>query len=469
MEKLIQLSALDLRALFRARKASPVEVLDAFIQRIEKVDAVGGAFVATCFERARKEARAAETEYARGANDKRPLLGLPFAAKDLFDSENLRTACGSPMLAENVPPRDAEALSRVRAAGGILVGKTQTHEWAWGITSVNLLLGSARNPWDTRRISGGSSGGSAVALALDEVPLALGSDTGGSIRVPAAFCGVVGHKPTWGRVSGSGTMALARSLDHPGPMARTPTDAALLLDVIAGVDSLDPATEDRPLDLREVGSGLRGLRIALCPDLHLVELTPDVATVFDETVSLVRSLGADVIQTTLPESSSIYPTFVTIQRAEALRTHQLAGLYPDRRDEYGHDVRRRLDAATAVTIAEYLDASAERQRIRARFAQLFRDADLLLTPVSAGPPTRPGDEVVSHLGRDLEVRELVMSYTAPQDLVGIPSTAVRAGFDSLKLPIGVQFSAAPWRDELTLRAAQALWQATPDVQAPRPS
>src|SRR5581483_6272914 len=193
-----------------ARRLSPVELLDALAARIEAVDEHVGGFTALCLERAREEARAAEAAWGRG--EARPLEGLPFGVKDLFDSEGVRTAYGSPMFASHVPARDAEAVRRARAAGAILVGKTQTHEFAWGITSVNELMGSARNPWAPERLSGGSSGGSAVALATGEVPLALGSDTGGSIRVPSAFCGTVGLKPTWGRISAAGAWPLARSL-----------------------------------------------------------------------------------------------------------------------------------------------------------------------------------------------------------------------------------------------------------------
>src|SRR5439155_1234612 len=257
--------------------------------------------------------------------------------------------------------------------GAILVGKTQTHEFAWGITSVNLLLGTSRNPWSPDRISGGSSGGSAVALAAHLVPLALGSDTGGSIRVPAAFCGTVGLKPTYGRISAAGVFPLARSLDHPGPMARTPGDAALLLSVTAGVDPDDPGTEGVPVGepARSFLAGLEGVRVGLCPD---------------------------------------------------------------------------------------------RQRLRAGFARLFQRADLLLTPVSAGPPLPIGEERLVHLGRELEFRELVMTYTVPQDLAGLPACTVRAGFDELGIPVGVQFTGPPWSEGLVLRAANALYTATEELQ-----
>jgi aspartyl-tRNA(Asn)/glutamyl-tRNA(Gln) amidotransferase subunit A len=469
VSRLNELGARELLDEFRAGRASPVEALDAVAARIESVDGLVGGFTELCLERAREEARAAETAWAEGRA--RPLEGIPFGAKDLFDSEGVRTAYGSPMFADNVPAQDAEAIRRARTAGAILVGKTQTHEFAWGITSVNELMGSAHNPWALDRISGGSSGGSAVALAADEVPLALGSDTGGSIRVPSAFCGTVGLKPTFGRISCAGAWPLARSLDHPGSMARTPADAGLLLAALAGVDPADPATEDVPLRDVDAGlsRGLSGVAVGTSADLELVELTPDVRAVLDGARGILEAAGAGLVEIALPEAELVYPAFGVIQRAEALDSHRRAGLFPARRAEYGADVRERLELATEVTVDDYLAASADRQRVRAAFARAFRTCDVLLTPVSAGPPVPLGDETVEHGGRELTFRELVMSYTTPQDLVGLPACAVRAGFDELGIPVGVQFTGPPWSEALVLGVAQAFHDATPAVQGRRPS
>jgi len=358
------------------------------------------------------------------------------------------------MFADHVPAADAAAVRRAREAGAILIGKTQTHEFAWGITSVNELVGTSRNPWAPERISGGSSGGSAGALAAGLVPLALGSDTGGSIRVPSALCGTVGLKPTYGRVSAAGVFPLARSLDHPGPMARTPDDAALLLAAIAGVDADDPATEDVPLGEAELQPGFR---VGVCPDLHLVPLSADVARAFDEAVATFRGLAAEIVEVAMPEAALAYATFVTTQRAEALYTHVERGLFPDRSGEYGDDVRARLEAATEVTVRDYLAAAADRQRLRAAFARAFRQVDVLLTPVCGGPAP-----LVDEVGEAF--RDLVMPYTVPQDLTGLPACAVRAGFDALGLPVGVQLTGPPWSEPLVLRAAAAFHAATPAVQ-----
>jgi aspartyl-tRNA(Asn)/glutamyl-tRNA(Gln) amidotransferase subunit A len=465
MAELVDLSARQLLDGYRQLQFSPVEVVNALALRIEDSGGRLGAFTTLSIERALNEARAVEQQYARGESVGR-LAGVPLAVKDVFDSDGIRTTYGSPMFADHVPTSDAEALRRARAAGAILLGKTQTHEFAWGITSVNFLLGSSRNPWDTELMSGGSSGGSAVALAAKLVPLALGSDTGGSIRVPSGFCGTVGLKPTYGRVSKAGVFPLARSLDHPGPMARTPADLALLLEVIAGVDVSDPATEDVALgDLEaELGAGVSGMRVGLCPDLHLVPLAPDVDSAFESAVAVAERLGGELVEVQLPDSDRIYETFGLIQRAEALFSHVQAGLFPDRRDEYGEDVRGRLESALTVELPAYLAASAHRQQLRAAFDRVFEQIDVLLTPVSAGSPLPIGEERTVHFGQEIEFRELVMNYTVPQDLTGLPACAVRVGFDELGVPVGAQFTGPRWGEASVLRAAYAFVEGTPEIQ-----
>jgi len=458
-------SATELLDAYASLRRSPVEVVEALLARIDAVDGRVGAFTALCAERALEEARGAEDAWRRG--EARALEGIPFGVKDLFDTAGVRTAYGSPMFASNVPSRDAAAVRLAREAGAILVGKTQTHEFAWGITSVNELLGSAHNPWATDRVSGGSSGGSAAALAAGEIPLALGSDTGGSIRVPAAFCGIVGLKPTWGRISAAGAWPLARSLDHPGPMARTPVDAALMLEVLAGPDAADPATSHVALGniSEELPRGLGGLVVGRCAELELVPLAPDVREVFDRAVRTVEAAGGHFVDVALPEAGLIFPAFRTIQAAEALETHRRAGIFPARRSEYGEDVLSRLDLATEVTLEQYLAASADRQRVRSGFQRLFNSCDVLLTPVAAGPPLPIGEEMVVHEGRELTFRELVMTYTTPQDLTGLPACTVRAGFDALGIPVGIQFTAPAWHEARVLRAVQGFYDATADVQS----
>jgi aspartyl-tRNA(Asn)/glutamyl-tRNA(Gln) amidotransferase subunit A len=444
-----ELGAHELLAGYRDRSLSPLEVVDALLERIAALDGELGAFNTLCAERARDEARAAERAF-RDGSAAGVLAGVPIAVKDLFDSAGVRTTYGSPMFADHVPRSDAAAVGRVREAGAIMLGKTQIHEFAWGITSVNEALGTARNPWRRERISGGSTGGSAVALAARFVPLALGSDTGGSIRVPAAFCGTVGLKPTFGRVPTDGVWPLAPSLDHVGPMARSPADAALLLSVMDGRGS---EREHRP-----VGT------VGVCPDLHVVPPTPAVQRAFDAAVAAVEGLGVRIEEVRFRDAETIYPTFAAIQLAEALYAHRRAGLFPERSAQYGADVRRRLEAAEDVSLPDYLQAAAHRERLRAAFGALFDEVDLLLTPVAAGSPVPIGENRTMHRGSEIGFRELIMPYTVPQDLFGLPACAVRAGFDELGIPIAVQFTGRPWEDQRTTAAAQALFEATRALQ-----
>jgi aspartyl-tRNA(Asn)/glutamyl-tRNA(Gln) amidotransferase subunit A len=417
------ISAVELRAAFAARERSPVEEL-------ERVSA-HSAFVRLTLEAAREAALAAERRYARG--EARPLEGLTLAVKDIFDTAGVPTSHGSPIFAGHVPAADAVAVRRAREAGAIVVGKTLTHEFAWGITTVNPHYPPLGNPADPARVAGGSSGGSAVAVATGMAALALGTDTGGSIRIPAAFCGVSGLKPTFGRVSLEGVFPLARTLDHAGPIARTPADVALFYDVLAG-----PGPD---LDV-----GFR--RVAVCPDLHLSEPTPGIARAFAGAVEAFRGLGCEIVDAGFPGAAEIYPAYATIQRAEAARVH--ADLFPARASEYGPDVRERLAAAQAVTLADYIAATEARERARVTFARLFAAADLLLTPVSAVPPELR--EQPSHSA----FRDGVLPYTVPQDMAGLPACAVPAGTDELGLPVGVQLTGPPWAERRVLAAADAL-------------
>jgi aspartyl-tRNA(Asn)/glutamyl-tRNA(Gln) amidotransferase subunit A len=318
-------------------------------------------------------------------------------------------------------------------------------------------MGTSHNPWATDRISGGSSGGSAVALAAGFVPLALGSDTGGSIRVPSSFCGTVGLKPTYGRISLEGIFPLAGSLDHPGPMARNPADAALLLGVL-----VDEAPSSASPD------GLRGVRVGLCPDMHLTPLSPEIETAYRAATEAAAGAGAELVEVPLPEAAGAYQAFGSVQRCEALRTHTEAGLWPARRAEYGADVLGRLELAENTTLSDYLNGITWRERLRAGLNRLFSQVDLLLTPVTAGVPSLIGEERVMHLGEEIEFRELVMSYTVPQDLTGLPACTVRAGFDEIGVPTAVQFTGPPWSEWRVLAAANALYEATADVQERRP-
>jgi aspartyl-tRNA(Asn)/glutamyl-tRNA(Gln) amidotransferase subunit A len=277
-------------------------------------------------------------------------------------------------------------------------------------------------------------------------------------------------KPTRGLVSTAGVFPLARSLDHAGPLARTPADARLLLSAIAGPDPADPMTATQPPGVAalDADGSPDGWRIAVCPDLDLHEPSPDVRRALDGTVAALADLGCELFEATFPSAAEIRPAFAAIQRAEALSAHRHAGLYPTRRSDYGADVLAHLEAAEGVSLDDYLRALESRRRIRADFAALFERADLLVTPVSAGPPAAVGEKAVPHLGGEAPFRDLVLSFTTPQDLAGLPACAVRAGFDGDGIPIGIQLTGPPWRDARVLAAAEALFTATPSVQERRP-
>jgi aspartyl-tRNA(Asn)/glutamyl-tRNA(Gln) amidotransferase subunit A len=454
VDDLVSLSALELRSGFAAQAFSPVDVVEALGRRIEAVEPRLKAFLTLTLDEARVAAAAAERAYASG--EARALEGVPIAVKDLYDTAGVRTTYGSPMFAGHVPAADATAVKRVKDAGAIVLGKTSTHEFAWGVSSYNAHFDSGRNAWDPERVSGGSSGGSAVALAAHEAPLALGSDTGGSIRVPASFSGVVGFKPTFGQVPRDGLLPLAPSLDHAGPLARTPADATLLYSVLAG----------RPLALRPT---VAGLRMGVAPALLSPEPEPVVRDAFDSALRVLRELGADVVEVELPDAKEILRVFAVVQAVEALGVHRQRGLWPTRRDEYGVDVRGRLEGAEERTLDEYVAAAAEREQIRGSFVRAFADADLIVSPVSAVSPSRFGEEDVDYDGSRRPFRALVLPYSTPQDVVGIPSCTVRAGFDELGIPVGVQLAGPPGADALVLGAAQAFFEATPGLQADWPA
>jgi aspartyl-tRNA(Asn)/glutamyl-tRNA(Gln) amidotransferase subunit A len=433
------LSATELLESYRSRSLSPVEVVDSLGARIEAVDPAVGAYVSLRLDEARAEAERAEAAYTRG--DAAPLAGVPIAIKDLFDTADLPTAYGSSHFAGHRPTVDAAAVRRVREAGAIMLGKTQLHQFAWGVTSVNPT-GSSRNPWAADRVPGGSSGGSGAALAAGLAPLALGTDTGGSIRIPAAFCGAFGLKPTYGLVPTEGVWPLGPSLDHVGPMTRTPADAALLLEALTGAPVARPGS-------------VAGLRAAVLPELTPLE--PGVRTGLDDATATLGDLGLSLVGVDLPELARASTTFLGIQLPEALLVHRRAGLYPDRRDEYDPGLVARLELAETVEPDRYVDATLEREELRGAFARLFTTVDVAVGPVSACPA--PSAEI-----DPLALRELVMPYTVPANLAGLPACVVRAGFDEQGLPVAVQLIGPPGGEGVVLSVAQAFFDATAPLQ-----
>ncbi|MEU5852897.1 amidase [Saccharopolyspora shandongensis] len=451
-DEIAYLSATSLRQYYAAGQLSPVEVVEALAKRISQFDAQLNALVTPpVLDQAKQVAAQAQHRYRTGTA--RALEGIPVVVKDLIDTAGFRTTYGSKMFADHQPGHDADIVARIREAGGVVFGKTATHEFGWGITTANEHFGATRNPWCGSHVPGGSSGGSAAALAAGFAPLALGTDTAGSVRIPAAFCGVVGLRPTHGAADMTGVQALAPSLDSAGPMARTVADVRLLHSVIA----------------QEAGgrriSARRGveLTVGICRDLDQIALAPDTATVRDQAAALLAQQGAKVVELEAPRLPRLYEVLSTTVLSEGLWTHRRAELWPRRADDYGSDVRSRLRRAEQVSFDDYLSTQRDRARLRSAMAGLLGKVDVLLTPVSAVSPEPVSSELPAPAEPDF--REQVMTSTAPQSLAGLPACSVRAGFDSKGLPVGLQLTAAAYAEQDLLDAAHMLYDATEHVQS----
>ncbi|MBZ7924806.1 amidase [Ensifer adhaerens] len=445
------LTIASILANFRSGTMSPVEVLENSVARIDSLNSRINALTALCIERARQEAKASEKRYRRG--DALPLDGIPFVAKDLLDTANVETTYGSVLYRGHVPREDAEAVGRLRNAGAILVGKSATHEFGWGLTTTSALHGPTRNPWDLTRVPGGSSGGSAAALAVDLVPLALGSDTGGSIRIPSAFCGTAGIKPTRNRVPMEGAFALASSLDHVGPMARTAEDLSLAMAVLDG-------TYGSGVREQEVNPKiLNGLRILVIDDLHPVALTEDISRVFAEACGALSQHGARIIDKRWSDTERPDPYGIlapTLNAEARLRHEVVLGHYPQRAAEYSPDVCKRIELAAQYGLREYIEAAQRRAAFTAQFVSVFAEGDVLLSPVSAVSAVKIGTDTVIHDGKSVELRSAIMGYIAPQSLSGLPAAVIRAGFDRHEMPVGIQLTMAAGSDHRLIEIAAAL-------------
>ena len=456
------LSIARLAALYAAGETHPGEVLAATLGRIERLDGALGAFACVTAERATEQARRRTDELRRGLS-RGPLHGVPVAVKELFDVAGATGDYGSDALAGRVPDADAELVWRLRAAGAVIVGVTRSHELGWGITSQHATRPSPRNPWNLNRVPGGSSGGSAAAVAAGMVPAAVASDTGGSVRIPAAFCGVAGAKPTFGRISRAGGAALAPSLDTPGVVAGRVEDLWPMLAAMSGPGGGDPATTAEPLppapDWAAGGPALDGVRVGISAALNgAVPLGPGAAAGFERTCEALRECGATFVDVDLPPAAEMLATFVPLQMAEAYDVHvRQLGLFPQRAADYGADVRGRLELASQVTLAAYLQARRRSVEFAWAFEQAFGSMDVLVSPVSAvGPSTVDDPDTVIVDGERRPLREVVMGFTVPQNLTGLPTSSVPVGFDGDGLPVGVQFTAGRRREDVAIRVAGAV-------------
>jgi aspartyl-tRNA(Asn)/glutamyl-tRNA(Gln) amidotransferase subunit A len=442
--------------MLRARRTSSVELTRACIARIEALDPTLVAFIARTTEAALADAARADAELP--SRDRGQFHGIPVALKDLYDQVGVVTTAGSKIFKDNVASADSAVTERLREGGAVLLGKTNLHEWAFGVTNQNPHFGDAKNPWDTTRIPGGSSGGSAIAVATGMCFLSPGSDTGGSIRIPAALCGIAGLKPTYGRVSLRGVVPLAWSLDHSGPLARDVRDLALSLQLLAGYDDADPTSVNVPVDdyLAHLEGGVEGLRILLPASHFFASCDPEIEHAVRDAARTLASLGARVEERALPLTELLLPAQRAIIASDAAAYHRA---HLDRPEAFGPYVYERMKAGGQITGADLAAARQDQRRIQRAWTGLLRDVDLILTPTTAEPALPRADPRPAGV-RDSDYAQRLTRNTSPFNLTGLPAISIPCGFTKAGLPIGLQLASGPWREALVLRAARAYERAT---------
>ena len=452
--------------LIAARELSPVDLVRAHLDRIAATDAALNSFITLLADRALAAARAAERAIMAG-DCLGPLHGIPIGLKDLYYTKGIPTTIGSKIMRDFVPDYDAAVTERFAAAGAILLGKLQMHEFALGVTSENPHDGPARNPWDTARVTGGSSGGSGSAVAAGQCMAALGSDTGGSIRIPSALCGIAGLKPTFGRVSRHGVFPLSHSLDTVGPMARCVSDLALVMNVIAGYDPRDPSCANRPGEdfAALLGQPIAGLRIGV-PQEHFYDvIAPEVRAAVQDAAAVLQALGADVEECSIPALNDSLAISGAILLPEAGEVHR-ENLILRARD-IGDDVRARLEDGALTPAIAYIKAQRARAEYNRRIAEAMRKYDILLAPAAATGAPKIDDDMVDVNGASVSKLALLSRLTRPFNIGGVPTASVPCGFTSEALPIGLQLAGRPFEDARVLQVAHAYEQAT-DWRARRP-
>jgi aspartyl-tRNA(Asn)/glutamyl-tRNA(Gln) amidotransferase subunit A len=481
---MIESSLKQLSAALAAKQISSVELAQLFLERIERLNHTLNAFVST--DREKSLAMAVEADRRRAAGETSPLLGVPLAHKDIFCTEGWRTTCGSKMLANFVSPYDAHVVSRLKEAGMVTLGKCNMDEFAMGSSNETSFFGPVKNPWDTGRVPGGSSGGSAAAVAARLAPVATGTDTGGSIRQPAALCGLSGLKPTYGVVSRYGMIAFASSLDQGGPMARSAEDCALLLTAMAGFDERDSTSLDRPAEDygRDLDRPLDGLRIGLPEEFFAAGMDEDVRAAVEAALDQYRRLGATTVPVRLPNSGLSVPAYYVIAPAEAssnlsrfdgVRYGHRAAEYGDlidmycksRAEGFGDEVKRRILIGTYVLShgyydAYYLQAQKIRRLIADDFAAAFKDCDVIMGPTAPSVAFRFGEK-----SADPVQMYLSDIYTIAVNLAGLPGMSIPCGFGQGGMPIGLQLI-GPWFAEARMFNVAHRYQQATDWHARMP-
>ena len=434
--------------LLRTQQLSPVELVRAFLDRIKATDDQLHSYLLVLEDQALADARVAEAEIQRGEY-KGPMHGIPFALKDLYDTAGVRTTSGSRVDIDRIPTEDATTTARLKAAGGILLGKLAMHEFALGGPDFTTPFEPARNPWNTAHVTGGSSSGSGSAVAAGQCMGALGSCTGGSIRGPASLCGIVGLKATYGRVSRAGVVTLSWSQDHCGPMTWTVEDTAYMLQAIAGYDSKDPTTSRSPvpdysLSLRE---DIRGVKIGV-PRHFFFSNEPGVnqeaVSIVDRQLGVLEELGAELVEVTIPSLEYVRPANVVIMLTEAYAYHEPN--LKSRPQEFGEMVRARFRIGGMLSASDYVQAQRTRKLVKREVAQTLEHVDLLVSPTMTQP-------AAAFEGYDSTSTVRGPSFTAPYNLTGLPAISVPCGFTEAGLPVGMQLAGKPFDEPGVIRAA----------------
>jgi aspartyl-tRNA(Asn)/glutamyl-tRNA(Gln) amidotransferase subunit A len=440
--------------LFRKRKLSPVELTTLMLQRAERIGLKLNAFITLCNESALKEAKQAETELLgrRGKRCNRgPLHGIPISLKDNISTAGVRTTAGSKILRDFVPVRDAMVVTQLREAGAVLLGKTSLHEFAYGVTSNNPHFGPVRNPWDTNRIPGGSSGGSAASVAAGLCYGSIGTDTGGSIRIPAALCGVVGLKPTFGRASVDGTIPLSPKLDCVGPLARTVADTAAIATALFSHQRKSRHSKKAA----RIAKRKRELRLGVLREFMMDDIAVEIDMSFELAIRALQRRGARLVDLSIPMVRETEDAGNQIAWAEATHYHQQAGWFPARASDYSEDVRTRIEMGAKVTATAYLKALEAREKFINAFHLALVDnrLDAVILPTTPIAAPLIGEETTAVAGQNRPTRALLLRFNRPANLGGMPAISVPCGRTPEGLPVGLQLIGAVMDEQLLLEIA----------------
>ena len=460
---LTNLTISELAPMIQARELSPVELTEAALEQVDRLQPVLNSFITVLQDQAREQAKEQEAALMRGEY-RGPLHGIPVGIKDNIDTGGIRTTVGSKVLSGQVPAEDALTVAKIKEAGAIILGKENLEEFAAGSTSNNLHYGAVHNPWNLDHIPGGSSGGGGANVAACVTFASLGTDLGGSVRGPANFCGIVGMKQTFGRVSQRGLQVTSFNGDHIGPMTRSVADNALVLQAIAGYDPLDPSTVPVPVpDFSELlGQGVSGLKMGIPSNYYFDFLHPDTEAAVRRAISALEELGAEAVEVSLPMME--YAGALRIPgMADSVVTHE--PFLRDSRDDYGPTVLYRTLAGQFVLGRDYSKAMKVQRLVKEEYARVLQDVDFLVTPSSPVPAWRIDSETVSIDGDDYPVRGpgsgMTSRCTSPSNATGLPAMSIPCGFSQDGLPIGLQLIGRPFEEPLLYRVAHAYEDVSP--------